>query len=144
MGARQGCSPVTMALAAGQAQRLLVEAGSILVVTQGALTVRFPFVWLAEKVVARELSVRAEEAHCFQEGGWIDLLALGSVEALLLPPDDIGLWARAGQCLARLLTAARTPTGGPEMGAPGSGKLRETEAGCGKSQIFPAARGVLR
>lgn len=139
MGARQGCSPVRLALAAGQVQRLLVEAGSTLVLTQGALTVRFPFAWLAENVLAREVSVRAEEMHCFQDGGWVDLQAVGGVEALLLPPDDARLWARAAQCLARMLAAARTPEDGREtVGA------RDAAASCGKEMPFPAARGALR
>jgi len=103
MIARQGCAPLVLQLVAGQVQRVLVEAGSTIVVMQGVLTIRFPFAWLAENVVARELSVCAEAVHCLEQGGWIDLMAEGGVEAVVLPPDGTGRWAHLTQRLSTLL-----------------------------------------
>lgn len=125
MNARLGCSPMPLALAAGQVQRVLVDAGSMLVVTQGALTVRFPFAWLAGNVVSRELALYAEAAHRLEDGGWIDLMAEGEAEAVILAPDSEGLWVRAGvvveQVLARLRASRST---GREM----AGQTRITRA----------------
>jgi hypothetical protein len=100
MDARRECSPMTLALAAGQVQRVLVEAGSTLVVTQGSVTLRFPFAWLAGNVLARELPLLAEAAYPLEDGGWVDLVAVGRAEAVILPPESAGLWARIGQVLA--------------------------------------------
>ena len=107
MGARTGSSPMVLMLAAGCVQRVLVEAGSSIVLTQGVVTVSFPYAWMAERVVAREALVRAEEIHCLEEGGWIDLLAASDAEAVILSPDQ-GLWERMGRCVARMLSAAQT------------------------------------
>lgn len=100
MDARRECSPMTLALAAGQVQRVLVEAGSTLVVTQGTMRLRFPFAWLAGKVVARELPLLAEATYPLEDGGWVDLEAAGGAEAVILPPESAGLWAKLGQVLA--------------------------------------------
>lgn len=102
MDARQGCSPMTLVLAVGQVQRVLVEAGSTLVVTQGAVTVRFPFAWLAENVVARSVPLSAEAAYRFEDGGWVDLLAERGAEAVIVPPEGAGLWARVGKLLGEI------------------------------------------
>ncbi|MBI2307715.1 MAG: hypothetical protein HYU78_10485 [Rhodocyclales bacterium] len=118
MNARQGSAPMTLVLAAGQVQRVLVEAGSMIMVTQGALTVRFPFAWLAENVVACETQVRADEARCLEQGGWIDLVASGSVEALLLPPDGVGLWTRVGQRVGQMLREAQASVRQPQQRSP--------------------------
>lgn len=99
MDARQGCSPMTLALAAGQVQRVLVEAGSTLVVTRGAVTLHFPFAWLAENVVARSVPLSAEAAYRLEDGGWVDLVAERGAEAVILPPEGAGLWARVGELL---------------------------------------------
>lgn len=100
MDARQGCSSMTLELAAGQVQRVLVEAGSMLVVTQGMVTVRFPFAWLAENVVARSVPVSADAVYRLEDGGWVDLVAERGAEAVILPPEGAGLWARVGKLLA--------------------------------------------
>lgn len=106
---------MVLMLAAGCVQRVLVEAGSSIVLTQGVVTVSFPYAWMAERVVAREALVRAEEIHCLEEGGWIDLLAASDVEAVILPPGQ-GLWERLGRCVARVLSAAQ-PERRPSRGA---------------------------
>lgn len=100
MDARRECSPMTLALAAGQVQRVLVEAGSTLLVTQGTLTLRLPFAWLAGKVVVRELPLLAETTYPLEDGGWVDLEAVGRAEAVILPPESAGPWAKIGQMLA--------------------------------------------
>lgn len=101
MAARHEYSSMRLALAAGQVQRVLVEAGSTLVVTQGEVRLRFPFAWIADCVVAREISLCAEAALCLEAGGWVDLEAKGGVEMLVLQPEKAGLWASVGRILAQ-------------------------------------------
>ena len=97
---------LSLVLASGQVQRVLVEAGSMLVVVEGALRIRFPFASLAERLVALEAPLAAEEACCLEEGGWIELLALEAAEVLILSPQNTSLWRRLGRYLERSLARA--------------------------------------
>lgn len=125
MGAGKGCSPMVVVLEAGQVRRALVEAGSVLVVAEGALMLRFPFAWLAEKMVARELPLHAEETYALAADGWVDLVAVGSAVAVILPPERGGVWARVGQALALIPSFRRAVAGSNEV--PTGGTRR---AGC--------------
>jgi len=104
MGARTGS--LSLLLASGQVQRVLVEAGSMLVVGNGTLRVCFPFATLAERLVAVEAPLAAEEACCLEAGGWIELLALEAAEVLILSPENTSLWRRLGRYLERSLARA--------------------------------------
>ncbi|MFO1345672.1 MAG: hypothetical protein U1E85_05180 [Rhodocyclaceae bacterium] len=104
MGARTGS--LSLLLASGQVQRVLVEAGSMLVVGKGTLRVCFPFATLAERLVAVEAPLAAEEACCLEAGGWIELLALEAAEVLILSPENTSLWRRLGRYLERSLARA--------------------------------------
>lgn len=108
MDARCGNSPMNLVLAAGQVQRVLVEAGSMLVVTEGVLSVRFPFRCLADNLVALEAQLRAEEAHQLQDGGWVDLVALVRVQAMILPPKSSVLWEQVGRYVGRMFAATQS------------------------------------
>lgn len=97
---------LSLVLASGQVQRVLVEAGSMLVVGKGALRVCFPFASLAERLVAVEAALAAEEACCLEAGGWIELLALEAAEVLILSPENTSLWRRLGRYLERSVARA--------------------------------------
>ena len=104
MGARSGS--LSLVLASGQVQRVLVEAGSTLIVSEGALRLRYPFALLAEQLVAVEVSLAAEEVCCLTDGGWVDLIAEESAAFLILSPDNSGLLARLGKRLAGVIAMA--------------------------------------
>ena len=103
MGAGYESVPLPLSLVGGQVQRVLVEAGSSVVVVDGALTVRFPFAWLAERCMAQQLQVTAEQVYRFDEGGWVELVAHAAVEVVILPPEGRRRWQR----LLRILSLAR-------------------------------------
>ena len=64
-----------LALGKDDARRVLVEAGTTVLVLEGALTVRGPLQWLAETPVAPEQRLVSEQALMLESGGWIDLMA---------------------------------------------------------------------
>lgn len=102
MGTGYGSAPLALSLVRGQVQRVLVEAGSSVIVLEGALTLRFPFAWLAEHAVAPVLALGESEALSLSSGGWIDLHAADGAEVLILAPASQPLWQR----LRRLVEAA--------------------------------------
>lgn len=83
---------VSLTLARGELNRVLVESGTTLLVVSGSLLVRGPIRWLAESVVAPEARLGAEQTLVFCEGGWIDVVAGENLEVLLLRPEAAGLW----------------------------------------------------
>ena len=92
-----------LALGKGDARRVLVEAGTTVLVLQGSASVRGPLQWLAENVVGAEQRLGAEQTFVIESGGWIDLMAVESMELLVLPPDGVQVWQRVVRCCERLL-----------------------------------------
>jgi hypothetical protein len=83
---------VSLTLARGELNRVLVESGTTLLVVSGSLLVRGPIRWLAESVVAPEARLGAEQTLVFGEGGWIDLVARQDLALLLVQPGATGIW----------------------------------------------------
>lgn len=108
MGTGYGSAPLALSLERGQVQRVLVEAGSSVLVVEGAAVLRFPFVWLAEHVVARHLPLEGNAVHRLEAGGWIELAAIGACELLILPPEvnPHRNWLLRIVCQARLAGAS--------------------------------------
>ncbi len=104
MGARTGS--LSLVLASGQVQRVLVEAGSTLIVSEGRGLLRYPFTPLAEQLVSVEVSLVAEEVRSLPDGGWIDLVAMEAATFLILSPENAGLLARLGKALAGAIAMA--------------------------------------
>lgn len=90
-------------LGSGEAQRVLVEAGSMLLVISGRLVVRGPLVWVAENILVPEQSLVGEEMLVLAEGGWLDLLARDKAQFALIPCERIGFWQQTARCVERLL-----------------------------------------
>lgn len=92
-----------LALGKGEARRVLVEAGTTVLVLEGSASVRGPLQWLAETPVALEQRLGAEQALTLEGGGWIDLTAAEAAELLVLPPQGLQVWRRVARGLERIL-----------------------------------------
>lgn len=82
---------IIVSLQPGQTQRLLVEAGSGVYVSQGRLRLNGPLVWLDGLSLPRTQWLDCEAFWPLDEGGWIDLFAIGDAQALVFPPGVSGL-----------------------------------------------------
>ena len=92
-----------LALGKGDARRVLVEAGTTVLVLEGSARVRGPLQWLAETPVAPEQKLGVEQALTLESGGWIDLTATEAAELLVLPPQGVQVWQRVVRGLERLM-----------------------------------------
>jgi hypothetical protein len=92
-----------LALCKGEARRVLVEAGTTVLVLEGSASVRGPLQWLAETSVAPEQRLGSEQALTLESGGWIDLTATEAAELLVLPQQGFQVWQRVVQGLERLI-----------------------------------------
>ena len=94
-----------LALGKGEALRVLVEAGTTVLVLEGSASVRGPLQWLAETLVAPEQRLSLEQALTLESGGWSDLTAVEAAELLVLPPNGVQVWRRMVRGLERLVGA---------------------------------------
>jgi len=98
-----GSSLTTLALPAGRPRRILVEAGSLLIAAAGDIRLDFPVAVRGDAVLGRALTLRAEEVHRVDDGGWIELSADTEAAAVIVAPTVA--WARfvhgGGDWLAR-------------------------------------------
>lgn len=92
-----------LALGKGDARRVLVEAGTTVLVLQGSASVRGPLQWLAETPVAAEQRLGSEQVLTLESGGWIDLTATEAAELLMLPPQGLQVWQRVARGVERLM-----------------------------------------
>lgn len=92
-----------LALGKGDARRVLVEAGTTVLVLEGSANVRGPLQWLAETPVAPEQPLGLEQVLTLEGGGWIDLMAAEAAELLVLPPQGLQVWRRVARGLERLM-----------------------------------------
>mgnify|MGYP001334050992 FL=1 len=92
-----------LALGKGEARRVLVEAGTTVLVLEGSASVRGPLQWLAETPVAAEQRLGSEQALTLEGGGWINLAATDVAEILVLPPQGFQVWQRVVLGLERLV-----------------------------------------
>jgi hypothetical protein len=92
-----------LALGKGDVRRVLMDAGTTVLVLEGSASVRGPLQWLAENVVGAEQRLWAEQTFVIEIGGWIDLMAVEAAELLVLPPQGVQVWQRVVRGLERLL-----------------------------------------
>ena len=92
-----------LALGKGEARRVLVEAGTTVLVLEGRVSVRGPLQWLAETPVALEQRLGSEQALTLEGGGWIDLMASEAAELLVLPTQGLQVWRRVARGVERLM-----------------------------------------
>jgi hypothetical protein len=94
---------VRLALGKGESRRVLVEAGTTVLLVAGDLALRGPLVWLAENIVASEQRLRPEQSQVIETGGWIDLTAVQAAELVVLPPEEVQVWQKVARCFESLL-----------------------------------------
>ncbi len=92
-----------LALGKGDTRRVLVEAGTTVMLVSGDLALRGPLVWLAENIVVPEQRLRPEQSQVIEAGGWIDLTAVEAAELVVMPPDGVQVWQKVARCFERLL-----------------------------------------
>ena len=92
-----------LALGKGEARRVLMEAGTTVLVLEGSASVRGPLQWLAETSVAAEQRLGSEQVLTLESGGWIDLIAVEGAELLVLPPQGLQVWQRVARGVERLI-----------------------------------------
>ena len=93
-------------LARGECRRILVEAGSELVLIDGRARVRQPPCWLADSVQVAEFALAAEEMRRVEEGGWIEVQAAEAATLLVIGPGGQGWWQGLLACLGWRRTGA--------------------------------------
>lgn len=98
-----------LTLARGETRRVLVEAGTTVLVVSGCLVLRGPLQWLAETIQAPEQHLGPEQALELASGGWVDLLAGKGAQVVLLPRARQKLWRQVARCLERLLGSRTCP-----------------------------------
>ena len=98
----KGRQMMRLALGKGEARRLLVEAGTTVLVLEGRVIVHGPLQWLAETPVAPEQRLVSEQALMLESGGWIDLMAGEAAELLVLLPNGVQVWQRVVRGLESL------------------------------------------
>lgn len=91
-----------LVLGKGESQRVLVDAGTTVLVVSGRLVLRGPLLWLAETVIAPEQGLCPEQSLVIGDGGWVDLLTGDGVEVMLIPPGNGLFWRRVERCLTGL------------------------------------------
>lgn len=105
---------MSFALATGQRQQVLVEAGSAVLVATGRAALRGTPLWLAEQVVAREQLLEAEQAWVAETTGWVEFAAQGTTQIVVIPPGAVSLWSRVGRCLDSLFGVTSEPSLGKD------------------------------
>lgn len=98
-----------LVLAAGEVRQMLVEANTMVLVTDGSIAVRAPMLWLAETMVTQESELVPERPRVIEQGGWVALRAISRAEIVLIPPDGIALWSRIGRCLEVFMGGGKEP-----------------------------------
>jgi hypothetical protein len=91
-----------LTLARGETRRVLVGAGTLVLVVSGSLVLRGPLAWLAETIQAPEQRLDPEQALELAGGGWVDLLAGDGAQFVLLPRARQQLWRQVARSLERL------------------------------------------
>ena len=90
----------------GQALRVAVDEGFAVRVVEGSVQVVSPPTWFGENVFNVKSTVRAEELHVVERGGWIEIVALSAARVQGLPrpaPVSYVNTTRVGR-LVQLLT----------------------------------------
>jgi hypothetical protein len=92
-----------LTLARGETRRLLMEAGTTVLVFSGSLVLRGPLEWLAETILAPEQRIYEEQELELATGGWVDLLTRDGAQVVLLPRTPHHRWRQVVSYLERTL-----------------------------------------
>lgn len=103
---------LNFSLGAGERRRLLLEAGSMVLVVSGEVSVGQIVDWLNGEAVRVAQRYVSEEVWLAEAGGWVDIVASRTAQLAVIPPDRIAFWRRVGGYLEAWLGTARRREGG--------------------------------
>lgn len=96
----------------GERRQLLLDAGSMVLVTAGEVSVGQTVDWLNGQPVRVAQRLVSEEVWVADAGGWIDIVGSRAAQLAIIPPDSISFWRKVGGCLDAWLGAATRREGG--------------------------------
>jgi len=95
-------------LSTGEALRVAVDAGTLLHVLQGAVTLREAPAWLAQRVLTTSTRLAEGQTHAIATAGWIEIVAEHEAEIAQYAPA--GFVTEALGLMSRWVHALRTMT----------------------------------
>jgi len=93
-------------ISTGEALRVAVDAGTLLHVAHGAVTLREPPAWLAQSVLMPGTRLEEGQMHELARAGWIEIVADRDTEVAQYAPA--GLVTEALGLVSRVVQALRT------------------------------------
>ena len=93
-------------LSTGEALRVAVDAGTLLHVAHGTVTLREPPAWLAQRVLTPSTRLEEGQTHAVARAGWIEIVA--EFDAEIAPCAPAGFVADALGWVSRRVHALRT------------------------------------
>lgn len=102
---------LNLAVGAGERRQLLLEAGSMVLVTSGEVSVGQTVDWLNGQAVRVAQRLVSEEVWVAEAGGWIEILGSRAAQLAIIPPDRISFWRQVGGCLDAWFDAAKRREG---------------------------------
>jgi len=105
-----------LVLQQGEACKVVLEAGSTVLLLSGRAQLRMPIGWMAETTVHREYLLLAEEAWVAESSGSLDLVAIEGLIAVILPAHGVSFWRGVGRCLERVFASASSASTVPSTG----------------------------
>ena len=90
---------IKLTLVPGETRQMLVEAKTMVLVTEGRIALSAPLLWLAEAMMAQETDLMPERPWVIEQGGWVTLQTTSGASVVLIPPEGVALWRQVGRCL---------------------------------------------
>lgn len=78
---------MSLAIAAGEKRQLLLEAGSMVLVTSGEVRIGRAVGWLAEHTTSFKQSLFVEDLWMAESGGWFDIVGNRAARIIVIPAE---------------------------------------------------------
>lgn len=102
----------SLSVGIGEKRQLLLEAGSMVLVISGEVSVGQTVDWLNGQAVRVARRLVSEEVWVGETGGWVDIAGNRAAQLAVIPPDRISFWRQVGGCLDAWFGAAKQHEGG--------------------------------
>ena len=90
---------MTLDLCRNEQRQLLLEAGSMVLVLAGPVSLRIQSGYMNELMFGQEFILADEEIQLVEENCWVNLSAKEGGRVVLIPADRISVWQQVGRCL---------------------------------------------
>ena len=90
---------MTLDLCRGEQRQLLLEAGSMVLVLAGPISLRVQPGYMQELILSQEFVLADEQLQIIEQNGWVNLSAREGGRVVLIPADRIPVWQQVGRCL---------------------------------------------